>query len=141
MANVQHSAIPNADLHEPKGASGAASGTVYVADGAGSGSWSKNLSGGVQIGGGTLFTKLVIYTPTLNPSAFVGGDSTQTFTVVGLSTTDTILSITKPTVSADLFILEAIVSATDTLRIHFYNLAFGTIDPPSEIYTIVALRS
>lgn len=40
MANVEHSALTGSDLHEPKGVSTAASNTVYVANGAGSGSWS-----------------------------------------------------------------------------------------------------
>lgn len=34
-----HSTLTGADLHEPKGVAGAASGTVYVSNGAGSGSW------------------------------------------------------------------------------------------------------
>jgi hypothetical protein len=41
MANVQHSALTGAELHEPKGASGASADTVYSSDGAGSGSWVK----------------------------------------------------------------------------------------------------
>ena len=41
MADVEHSQLPDELLHEPKGASTAAAGTVYVADGAGSGSFSK----------------------------------------------------------------------------------------------------
>lgn len=36
-----HQDLTGADLHEPKGAASAASGRVYVADGAGSGSWIK----------------------------------------------------------------------------------------------------
>lgn len=36
---MDHANIPEAGLHEPKGASTAAAGTVYVSDGAGSGSW------------------------------------------------------------------------------------------------------
>jgi hypothetical protein len=36
---IQHRDIPEDGLHEPKGVSGASSGEVYVADGAGSGSW------------------------------------------------------------------------------------------------------
>jgi hypothetical protein len=36
---IEHANIPNANLHEPKGASTASSGQVYVADGAGSGSF------------------------------------------------------------------------------------------------------
>lgn len=36
---VEHVNIPEAGLHEPKGVSTAQDGTVYIADGAGSGSW------------------------------------------------------------------------------------------------------
>lgn len=39
MANVQHSALTGADLHEPKGAASAAAGRVYVANGAATGVW------------------------------------------------------------------------------------------------------
>lgn len=47
MAN--HADLTGSDLHEPKGVSGATSGQVYVADGAGSGAWGSlpvaNISG------------------------------------------------------------------------------------------------
>jgi len=36
---IEHDAIPNAELHEPKGVSAASSGQVYVANGSGSGVW------------------------------------------------------------------------------------------------------
>jgi hypothetical protein len=39
LANIQHSALTDPNLHEPKGASTAASGKVYVANGSGSGAW------------------------------------------------------------------------------------------------------
>lgn len=39
MANVNHKDLPNSELHEPKGISTASTGTVYVSDGAGSGTW------------------------------------------------------------------------------------------------------
>lgn len=39
MTNIAHASLTGADLHEPKGATTAALGTVYVADGVGSGSW------------------------------------------------------------------------------------------------------
>lgn len=39
MADVQHSTLSGADLHEPKGVEIAALGSVYVANGGGSGSW------------------------------------------------------------------------------------------------------
>lgn len=41
MADIEHSQIPSEYCHEPKGAPEAAAGTVYVADGAGSGTWEK----------------------------------------------------------------------------------------------------
>ena len=39
MADIQHSAITDPHIHEPKGASTASGGTVYISDGSGSGSW------------------------------------------------------------------------------------------------------
>lgn len=39
MADIQHSAMTDPSLHEPKGVSTALAETVYVADGAGSGDW------------------------------------------------------------------------------------------------------
>ena len=39
MANVNHSTLTDPYLHEPKGASSAGAGTVYVANGSGSGTW------------------------------------------------------------------------------------------------------
>jgi hypothetical protein len=39
MADVSHASLTGAQLHEPKGAATASLGQVYIADGAGSGSW------------------------------------------------------------------------------------------------------
>jgi hypothetical protein len=39
MANVEHSAITDPNIHEPKGVAAATSGQIYVANGSGSGSW------------------------------------------------------------------------------------------------------
>lgn len=41
QGTIEHSELPDELLHEPKGASTAAAGTVYIADGAGSGSFQK----------------------------------------------------------------------------------------------------
>lgn len=38
---VAHSTLTGADLHEPKGVASASAGTIYVANGAGSGVWQK----------------------------------------------------------------------------------------------------
>lgn len=42
---LEHSALTGDQLHEPKGVATAASGEVYVADGAGSGSWTDRHDG------------------------------------------------------------------------------------------------
>lgn len=41
MADIEHSELPDELLHEPKGASKAEAGQVYIADGLGSGNFSK----------------------------------------------------------------------------------------------------
>lgn len=41
MAQIQHSAIPDGQRHEPKGVSTATNGHVYVANGSASGTWKK----------------------------------------------------------------------------------------------------
>ena len=41
QGDIEHNELPDELLHEPKGASTAAAGTVYIADGAGSGSFQK----------------------------------------------------------------------------------------------------
>jgi hypothetical protein len=41
---IEHKDLTGAQLHEPKGADTAADGTVYVADGSGSGAWENLLS-------------------------------------------------------------------------------------------------
>ena len=50
---IQHASIPDADKHEPKGAFEASKGEVYIADGAGSGSWGKlfNLVDSIEVSG------------------------------------------------------------------------------------------
>jgi hypothetical protein len=42
---VEHRNLTGSALHEPKGASSAVEGTVYIADGSGSGTWSDPLAG------------------------------------------------------------------------------------------------
>lgn len=44
MATVLHSSLTTTDLHEPKGVAAASSGQVYVADGAGSGAWTAQVT-------------------------------------------------------------------------------------------------
>jgi len=41
LADIQHSAIPDGQRHEPKGISTAANKTIYIANGSASGAWTK----------------------------------------------------------------------------------------------------
>lgn len=96
----------------------------------------------LSIGGGTGFTKLVQYSATLNPASVASATSAeQTFTVSGLTTSDVIIAVSKPTATAGVGIVNARVSAADTLALTFMNATAGAVDPASETYTIVALRS
>lgn len=85
MANVSHSTLTDPYLHEPKGAGAAAAGSVYVSDGAGSGSWTTpNPHGGWRynaIGTGTTFTAPTGYT--LMNVAGVVSDGSHLFTTNG----------------------------------------------------------
>ena len=49
MPDVQHAALATTELHEPKGAGAASVDTVYVSDGAGSGTWQKNDADNVTV--------------------------------------------------------------------------------------------
>lgn len=63
--DIEHSELPDNLLHEPKGASTAAAGTVYIADGAGSGSFEKLPT-----------TSLDITIPTVTTATHTAVDST-----------------------------------------------------------------
>lgn len=77
----------------------------------------------------------------LSPAA-VGANTTaeQTFTVIGLQTTDEV-QVTKPTTQAGLGIVNARVSAQDTLAITFSNNTGAGITPTAgETYKIAVNR-
>lgn len=77
---------------------------------------------------------------TLDPSSVAANsESTQTFTVEGLTTMD-IVTVNKPSDTAGLSISQAWVSAADTLSIKFRNHTGSPIDPASEDYLIAAIR-
>lgn len=85
---------------------------------------------------------VVPFTATLSP-ALVAANTTaeQTFTVTGLATTDTILSVTKPTSQAGLFIDGSRISATNTLALTFgNNTAVGITPTATEAYKVDVYR-
>ena len=129
MATLQHADIPDGERHEPKGVASATSGQVYVADGAASGAW-------------TTQAKVVLYEPSLSPASVAANTTAeQTFTVSGLVTTDTLLSVVKPTAQAGLGIVGYRISATNTLAITFSNNTVGAIVPTAaQVYKVAVWR-
>lgn len=129
MPNIQHSVLTDPNLHEPKGAATALAGAVYVATGSGSGTWTKQLQR---------------LTATLSP-AIVAANTTaeQTFTVSGVVlATDDCINVRKPTHQAGLGIVNARVSADNTIAIVFSNNTGAGITPTaSESYAFFIWRA
>lgn len=95
----------------------------------------------LTVGGGTAITKIVVYSQALDVASVAANTTAeQTFTVTGLTTGDKVF-VNKPSVNAGLGIVNARVSAADTLALTFVNATAAAIDPASETYTIVAFRS
>jgi hydrogenase maturation factor len=63
----------------------------------------------------------------------------QTFTVNGLKVGDAVI-VNKPSANAGLGVVNARVSAANTIAITFVNATGSGIDPSSESYTIVIFR-
>ena len=63
----------------------------------------------------------------------------QTFTVAGLAVGDLVF-VLKPSLTAGLGIVNARVSAADTLAITFMNTTAGALDPAAETYLIFVMR-
>lgn len=100
------------------------------------------LNGGAQIGAsGTPLTQVKVYTPTLTPASVLGSISAeQTFSVSGLSTADSI-SVSGPAPVSGSGLVNARVSAADTLALTFVNDTLAALTPTSGVYRIVAVRS
>ncbi len=62
----------------------------------------------------------------------------QTFTVVGLKTSD-IVYVAMPSLVAGIGIANARVSAKDTLAISFINATAGSVTPAAGIYQVLVL--
>lgn len=73
--------------------------------------------------------------------AAVGANTTaeQAFTVTGLAMTD-IVVVNKPAHSTGLGIVNARVSAPDTIAITFMNCTAAPIDPGAQTYLITSIR-
>lgn len=90
---------------------------------------------------GTAITQIRVYSQSLDVASVAANTTAeQTFTVTGLATGDKVF-VNKPSASAGLGIVNARVSATNTLALTFVNATGTPIDPAAETYTIVAIRS
>ncbi len=102
-----------------------------------------NVTTSITIGSsGTALTQMRVYTPTLDPSSVAAASTAeQTYTVTGLSTSDTVY-LNKPSLTTNCGIVNVRVSATNTLAVTWLNVnAIGACDPASEVYRLVAIRS
>lgn len=89
---------------------------------------------------GTAFSLATVYTTTINPASIAAATSAeQTFTVTGLAVGD-IPVVIKPSATAGVGIVNARVSAANTLAITFMNATAGAVDPASESYTVLVFR-
>lgn len=86
--------------------------------------------------------KMQVFTVTFNPASVnANTTSEQTITVTGVKLArDVVLSVTKPSHTAGIGIVNARVSADDTVAITFSNSTGLAVDAGSESYVIVTLR-
>src|SRR5690349_8538451 len=125
MANTPHSTMSDPDLHEPKGVSSAVAGSIYQADGAGSGNWKLPIQ------------KLTV---ALSPSTVANNTTEEQIFAVGgvVGSTDSVISVNKPTAQAGLGIVGWRVVADGQVGITFANPTNGGITPTAgEVYTIL----
>ncbi len=77
---------------------------------------------------------------TINPAAVATiTTAEQTFTVPGLKVGDWV-SLSKPTNTTGVGIVNCRVSAADTLAVSFVNPTAGSVDPASETYLGLMVR-
>ena len=116
MANIAHASLTGAELHEPKGADAAAIGEVYVADGAGSGSWASV--------GTSAFTGMIADFPApVAPSGWLECDGS----LISTSTYSSLFAVLSITTSGTRTNGSAIISSiadTSTFEVGYY--VFGT---------------
>jgi len=86
------------------------------------------------------FPKTSTYSETIDvASVAANSESIQTFTVTGLSTTD-IVTVNKQSNDSGLDLVQAWVSAANTLSLKYRNHTSSPIDPASEDYLIMTTR-
>jgi hypothetical protein len=135
----QHSALTGSDLHEPKGAAGASIGTVYVADGSGSGAWAK-------VDADSIDTSSVFNTNTYFSTHIIDDVSTATTIYIPTTRAVTVVAVTSvlhgavTIADSTITVKNAAGASMGTLTIAFTGSGAGTIDTllPASNNTIAA---
>ena len=100
-----------------------------------------NFVNSFSVANSTNITGLTVYTPSLTPAAVTAQTtSNQTFTVSGLATTDKVI-VNGPVPTAGTGIVNARVSAANTLMLTFINTTATAATPVAGTYNIIAIRS
>lgn len=97
-------------------------------------------NGGLRIGSaGTSINSFSKYSSTLTPASVAADTSAeQTFTVTGLTTSQVVV-VNGPTPTAGTGIVNARVSAANTLALTFINSTAAAATPASGVYSLIAL--
>jgi hypothetical protein len=133
MANVAHASLTGTELHEPKGADTAGLGTVYVADGAGSGNWNNV--------GTSAFTGMIADFPAIvAPAGWLEADGSviSTTTYSGLFA---VMSVTTSGTRTNGSPIITSIASTTTYKAGYYVFGTGintgttilTVDSPTQI--------
>lgn len=129
MSNVAHSSLTGSQLHEPKGADTAALGTVYVANGAGSGSWN-------SIGTSAFTGMIADFAAPVAPAGWLELDGT----VISTSTYSALYAVMSMQTSGTRTNGSAIITSvpsTTNLRVGYYVFGTGIVSGS----TIVSIDS
>ncbi len=129
MANVNHNTLTDPYLHEPKGVASAASGKVYVANGAGSGAWTakETLAGETLTG---YIDNISAVSTVYVPIPFAGT----------ISKVVTVLEASISSADATITVKNAAAASMGTITVAYSGSAAGDVDTlsPSSNNTVTA---
>lgn len=129
MANVNHSTLTGSFLHEPKGVAAAASGTVYIANGSGSGVWTNPQT----------ITPLILtgFIDNISASSSVYVSTPYAGTIEKVTT---VLAETIASADAVITVSNSASASMGTITVAYTSSAAGDVDSltPSSNHTVTA---
>ena len=148
MANVNHSALSDPYLHEPKGVATASSGDVYVANGSGSGTWEDHRRSVITVHFADISSSEDLYVPipfagtvsritSIIEAAISGGDVTLTAKNSSAATMGTITITQSGSAAGDVDVLNP--SSNNTVTANDYVLLQCDGGATSHVDCIVAV--